>query len=161
MAQTPKPTASKMLQGRFSASHDPNFEPIPAAELGDPPEEWKADGVERREWAWALESCPAGMLRSADRRMLVAWCETCAEWDWITAEIRKHKLVSKNRNGNMVPNAYATLRDKCSTRMRRYADLLGFSPTARTRIQLPAQPARSSWSNLQQKTETPPEDKAA
>jgi hypothetical protein len=137
MSKTAKPTLMHLLEGTYAATKHGKrrFEPIPAGELGEPLERWPAGGVERAEWAWALASCPVGMLRATDRRMLIAWCDLTAAYE---------AAVKHGKSPLPALEKLMSLSGK-----------LGFTPTSRTQIQT-AQPqtatADDDWAKLKAKT---------
>jgi len=158
MGRTPKPTVVHMLQGTVASRHSgAAFQPIPAESLGAPPEYWRADGVERREWDYAFASCPAGMLRAPDRRLLIAWCECCAEYDRLREVIAKEGTLATTPRGVTASHPAVGQRDRALSRMKMLSELLGFSPAARTRLQVRdmAPAAGSEWEKLRAKTSAP------
>ena len=162
MPQTRKATLLHFIQATIDPKvHHAEFEPIPEGTMGAPPKEWKQGGVELEEWNYALKNCPVGMLRSTDRRLLISWCEICAEYDRTRALVRKHGNVITTPNGMLASSPYVTQRDKALQRMRLLAEQLGFSPAARGRVSTQAPSFNkgapspvNNWGRLKEKTES-------
>lgn len=156
----PKPSLLKLAGNTMgsAALAAAAFEPIPQGELGDPPSTWAPDSVELLEWHYALRNCPKGMLKSTDRRALISWCDACAAYDELDALIRKHgRVYIVGTNGAQTSSPYVTQQEKAFMRLRRLAAELGFTPSARTRIQVaPGEQANgSAWARLKQKADEP------
>src|SRR4029077_3613895 len=136
MARPRKPTMIRLVTNRFNAAKHGGaaFEPIPEGTLGEAPAEWAAESIMRREWEFVLSHAPTGMFRSLDRRLLVAWCETCADYERARAQVEANGCVIVTPGGMLSSSPYVTQRDRALQRMRLLGDQLGFSPSARSRL---------------------------
>jgi len=157
-----KPTLLKFLRGTLDPSRHAAeaFQPIPRAELGEPPAHWKPDSVARREWEYALRNCPKGMLRSTDRALLVLFCESCAEYEYCGSMIEEQGMVIRcgRQNELVKQNPYSAIRDHAAQRVRQIGDSLGFNPSARARLHTgEAPPAEGSeWDQMKARAEEDP-----
>ena len=147
MGRRPKPTALHKLHGTYNATNhgrDRAQEPIPMGDLEEPPHDL-TDSQEAG-WRYAVANMPRGVVKLIDRGILKVWVE--AEDRHNTARLMqamldqdtKLKLLVKGPNG-LEPSPYNTILDKCAQTMFRAAQELGFSPAARPRLKLYAQPA--------------------
>jgi phage terminase small subunit len=123
---------------------------MPKAPLADPPD-W-FDDDQRASWHYALEHAPPGMLRALDRSALVVWvvaedlhAQASQMQQRMGLLVRVGKPPAKDpETGEPVGPDERTLQqspflpiiNKQAVLMLRAADCLGFTPTARSGVQV-------------------------
>lgn len=127
----PKPTALRLLEGKSGTN--PN-EPIPAGDLAEPPE-WMTD-AQQDCWRYAIENAPAGLLKRLDQSVLSAWVVAQDLHQQANAAITTNGMMTTTPNGYMVQSPWIQVLNKQAQIMMRSAEILGFAPSARSRIQV-------------------------
>lgn len=136
----PKPTHLKIVGG--NPGHRPfnAREPRPRAPLGAAPE-WMTP-TQQRIWADAVASAPRGLLTALDASPLIVWvvaCETHQRSVMMQARLDAAggaQLLAKNSRGEVKQSPYVQIIRQQALVMLKAAAELGFTPSARTRVQL-------------------------
>ena len=135
----PKPAALKVLEGnpgkRPLNEREPKFEGAPECPRGLP-------AGARKEWrriVSVLSSVP-GLLNAADTAVLVSYCTAYAEFLHAVRETDKTGgPVLVGPNGGLFTNPWKAQADRAAERLRKLLPELGLSPSARAKLQAPAQ----------------------
>lgn len=142
----PKPTVLKLIEGNRGKRALPRNEPKPRGNLKatKPPAQFTEAQAEV--WRYTLESCPPGLLVHLDRDLLVAWCQaselharSCRLQNERDAKARAEggeELLAKVRGGYMM-SPYIPIINRQAVLLLQLSNALGFSPSARTRINAP------------------------
>jgi P27 family predicted phage terminase small subunit len=142
--RTPKPTALKIKQGNPGKRALNRTEPkTPREETLRAPD--YLGGNARKEWLRLRKRlAPAGLLTPLDADMLALYCQAHSRWVEAEEHVQRIGPVVKTKNGNLVPNPYLAIANRAMDQMLTYARELGMTPSARSRIQVPAQTASMS-----------------
>lgn len=135
----PKPTVLKKLH-RSQEPFNEN-EPMPEGDLAEvdnvPP---YFDSDMRDTWNYALEHAPPGMLKRIDRSVLEVWVVACClHRKAVTSQFQQGAtlLVRTPNTRQLVQSPYLPIINRQALIMLKAAEVLGFSPTARPRINAP------------------------
>ena len=139
----PKPTALKERQGNpgkralnKGVSTMKQGVTRPPAHLSD---------AAKREWhRLKRRLTPAGLLTALDANVLALYCQAYGRWIEAEEQLARFGPVVKTKNGNLVQNPYLAVANRAMDQMLVYARELGMTPSARSRIQLPAHAAGPS-----------------
>ena len=113
-------------------------EPEIKAGLKDAPD-WM-DDEQLKQWQYAIDEAPAGVLGTIDRDTLAVWVTACV---YRTQAIKQQakidaknslKLLTKTTNGNIVQSPYMAIINKQAEVMMKAAAEMGFTPSSRTRL---------------------------
>jgi len=141
-----KPTALKILEG------NPTHESKDRLDLSREPEYGEAQKgafrppsclspAAKLEWKRVIKPLAKTRLyQVVDRGALAGYCENWSTFKCCQAFINVHGLTYQvtNRSGTFYnARPEVTLRDKALEQMRRFAQEFGFSPAARSRIEVP------------------------
>lgn len=142
MANRPKPTALRVLEGNPGKRAINRNEPKPT---GTPTCPKHLDKAARVEWKRiSVDLSRLGLLTSVDRAALAAYC---AAWSrWITAEenVQKFGAVIKSpKSGYPVQNPYVGIANTSLQLMHRFATEFGLTPSSRVRLSVDAAPPSS------------------
>lgn len=118
------PTTIKLIRGA-DKQHPERFrdvrdEPVPEAEIGDPPKSLKA--AQQRIWHEFVEIIPAGVLGNTDRPTLEMACK-------LMYEFRTNDDMQSAKSGQLI----------------KLLGELGMSPAARAKIRLPAKQEKNPF----------------
>ena len=132
----PKPTALKVIEGNRGKRPLNRREPKPKGELAGPPS-W-LDATGKAEWRRILEALPAGQVTALDWAILAMYCERFAHFVAAIRRIRRSGgvLVKGCRGVTTKHPAVQIARDAANDCARLGAEL-GFTPSARSRLELP------------------------
>jgi P27 family predicted phage terminase small subunit len=141
-----QPTAIRLLRGNPSKEPITTAEPKPAAGLPTKPAALPADAGVIWDATIALLSDVRGLLTVADGATVELFARTLARYRELEAFTETHGcvLVLRDDKGQVryaQPSPQASLSAKLLPQIRGLAAELGLSPSARTRINLPAAPA--------------------
>jgi P27 family predicted phage terminase small subunit len=136
MARGPRPTPThlKLVRGNPGKRRLNTREPKPRGDLFEAPD-W-FDDEQREWWTYAIANAPKGLLKRLDREALVVWATAASEHRRAVRKVREIGQVVKTSNGNAVQNPYLPIMNKQAMIMLRAAEQMGFTPAARSRIQL-------------------------
>lgn len=136
----PKPTHLKIVGGNPGRRPLNLREPWPSEPIGAPPE-WMT-ARQQSIWADAVASAPHGLLRDLDASALATWV---IEYDIVQRSVMLQakldarggaELLMKTAQGHMRQSPYVQAIRQHTLVMMRAAAELGFTPSARTRVQL-------------------------
>lgn len=124
----PRPMASVTSPLRTTAPAPDGIVPEPPADLSD---------EARREWGRVVPVLrDMGVLSSADRAALVAYCQTWSECVRISEICESEPPTVRGSMGSMVANPNWMARDRAWTRLLKYISVLGLSPADRARLRV-------------------------
>jgi len=132
----PIPTVLKKLHA-VEARRINAREPIPERDLPPCPSHFTPEQAEL--WDHAVRSAPSGMLRSLDLGVLEAWCVTYSVLRAATAELAQQGTITVpgiKDPSRRVAAPQVGIINRASAVMSRLANDLGFSPVARSRVQV-------------------------
>ena len=137
VGRKPRPAHLRVLDGSAgSARHRRRVlaEPKAPGRLHEPPD-WLTDG-QKEGWRHALEHAPPGLLKPADRGVLVTWVVAeDAHRQAVTrlAEPGTGGLLATTGNGTLVASPLLGILNRQALIMIKAAGELGFTPVARAR----------------------------
>lgn len=136
MAGRPRvPTKTLELRGTLRKDRRPRKEPQAAARapirpgwlIGAAGEEWERVTKELRDM---------GLLMSADRAMLVAYCQAWGQFEEASLELKKMKsVVIETSTGTLVQHPLVNVVNRAVERMLKIVTQFGLTPAARSRIE--------------------------
>jgi len=137
MANRPKPTALKLIQGNPGKRTLNKSEPKPRK--GIPPcPEWLS---ERAQSAWAAiapELEAMGILTLADDTALQGLCEAYADWRSASAIVREngetYTTSTMNGDTSIKPHPAVAMRSDADRRLRAWLTEFGLTPAARAKL---------------------------
>ena len=136
----PKPTALKVLAGNPGNRPLNKAEPRPRAVLPKCPP--VLQGEAKSEWRrMARKLYDLGLLSEIDGAALTTYCLTWARLVDAEGKLRQHGTVVISPNGFPVQSPYLNVATKATEQLVRILVEFGMTPSSRSRIQLPAQPA--------------------
>ena len=136
----PKPTALKVLAGNPGHRAVNKAEPRPRAVLPKCPP--VLQGEAKHEWRrMARKLHHLGLLSEIDGAALTAYCLTWARLVDAEGKLRQHGAVVISPNGFPVQSPYLSVATKATEQLVRILVEFGMTPSSRSRIQLPTQPA--------------------
>ena len=139
----PKPTHLKLLAGNPGKRPLKMDEPKPDGALFDAPE-WMTES-QRAGWAYAIAHAPRGLLKQLDRSVLAIWVVAEDLHRQATEQIARFGMLTKAPNtGVPMQSPYLPIVNKQAQIMLKPGSELGFTPTSRTRIHVPAEPSRDN-----------------
>lgn len=133
--QKPKPTHLKLVAGNPGQRKINRKEPKPKGDLVAPPD-WLTE-EQRKGWDYALTHAPKGLLKNLDRAVLVTWVIAEDLHRQAVAKLNEGQLLVRTPGGMPVQSPYLQIVNKQAELMIRAAGEMGFSPAARTRIEMP------------------------
>ena len=129
----PKPTALRVLEGRVQHRSLPKGEPQPR--LGAPACPRWLDPAAREEWRLIVDEWARAapkLLTKVDGGVLANYCQARARWAQAEQDIAVDLA-----NGIPFDRSKVLIAAKYSAQIRAFAQELGLSPAARTRLSLP------------------------
>lgn len=133
--QRAKPTHLKLVQGNPGKRKIARKEPRPKGDLDAPPP-WLTDS-QKKGWAYVLEHAPKGLLKRLDRAVLVSWIVAEDLHRQAVELLNGSQLLVRTPGGMPIQSPYLQIVNKQAELMIRAAGEMGFSPAARTRIEMP------------------------
>lgn len=124
----PKSRYLKLLMGTPNAGRLNYAEPIPAANLGEPPD-WLTP-EEQADWISEAGTLPAGVLKRADRTLFTDWIKSRSTY--------KRAAQARDKLRSMLSTKYAlytAVMHREARLQKALATELGMSPAARPRLQ--------------------------
>ena len=142
----PKPTVLKIIEGNRNKRALPKNEPRPRGDLKAARPPANLTDAQAEVWRYTLDNCPPGLLTNVDRELLIAWCEAselharatrlqAAKDEQARAE-GGEELLAKVKGGYMM-SPYLPIINRQAVLLLQLSGALGFSPSARTRINAP------------------------
>ena len=112
------------------------------------------DTVAKNEWRSISNGLHImGVLKQVDKAILAAYCQAYSQWyraqkalnamqdasykDKQTGEIKKNPygdMLTSTKNGNIIQNPLIGIRNTAARDMIKYAEILGITPSARSRL---------------------------
>jgi P27 family predicted phage terminase small subunit len=148
----PKPTKLKVLEGNPGRRRLPKGEPQPR--IGAPKAPTWLDPIARREWSRVVPELEAiGLLTQVDGFVLEAYCQCYSRWVQAEEVITRLGVVyqpSKKADSKYLQQLpHVSIAQRYLAEARAFAEQLGLSPSARSRIDVPGRvPARESDDDL-------------
>jgi len=129
----PTPTADKILAG------NPGGRPLNTAEpelsrADDRPPAYLSPAAKRHWRGLAPELIERGVLKTADRETLAAYCTAVAKWIQAEKEIGNHGMTQTNDKGMLLVSPWVRISDMSVKQMVKLASELGITPASRTRV---------------------------
>ena len=150
----PVPTHLKVLWGNPGKRRLNDREPRPEGDLNDPPE-WMSES-QKQGWAYAIENAPDGLLKKLDRSALVAWVVAEDLHRQASMMLEKYGILTKTPNtGQPMQSPYLPIVNRQAFIMLKAAEQLGFTPAARSRVQvdeIPVIEGNERWARLARET---------
>ena len=110
-------------------------EPIPTGDLVDPPD-WMSES-QKAGWSYAIEHAPRGLLKKLDRSTLVVWVVAEDLHRRASEQVDKFGILTKApHTGQPMQSPFLPVVNKQAQIMLKAAELLGFTPASRTRVQV-------------------------
>jgi P27 family predicted phage terminase small subunit len=134
----PTPTALKRLHG-VEARRINRHEPIPLPGFPPCPSHFTDEQAEL--WHFAVTNAPPGMVKSLDVGLLEAWCVAYSIHRAATAELSREGVITvpgiKDPDRRVAAPQIGII-NRTAALLSRLSSELGFSPTARSRVQVPS-----------------------
>ena len=132
MGRKQTPTLLKSLHGNPGKRRMPKAEPLGRGQLWSPPSWFDKD--QRKQWRYAVEHAPPGLLTATDREVLVVWVVACVEHAKAVVQVRALGQVVKTADGNAIQNPFLPIVNKQAMLMMKAGSEMGFSPAARASL---------------------------
>ena len=131
----PVPTALKIIRGNPGKRRLNDLEPIPEGDLHEPPA-WMSKS-QRAGWRYAIQHAPQGLLKRLDRSVLVAWVVAEDLHRKAAEQLERHGLLIKAPHSQLpIQSPFLPIVNKQAALMLKAAELLGFTPSSRSRVQI-------------------------
>jgi P27 family predicted phage terminase small subunit len=133
----PKPTTLKLLEGNPGKRAINAREPVPPSALPDCPA--FLDDLAKEEWSRMTEILSGmGLLTSADRAALSAYCVAYSRWVKAEQQVQKYGTIVKSPEKQFpMKSPYLTVADQALETMLKVAVEFGLTPSSRSRIKVP------------------------
>ncbi len=142
----PKPTALRVIEGNRGHRPIAKNEPKPTPILPTRPA-WLLPEA-KREWSRVVaELAQMGILTLVDRAALAAYCQAYARAVEAERAIRK-KGLTFTMKGYIQQRPEVAIANRAWQMVRAFASEFGFTPAARTRIQVSKNPEDEDWAEL-------------
>lgn len=130
----PMPTRLRLLKGDHHKSRFATNEPMPRDTLPEPPAGMSQEV--RQVWDYTLRELVAMKLaHAADRDAIVCFCEAVVAHRRASALLAQSNVLIKGLHGGLVRNPAVVVQRDAAQVIRAFAQELGLTPSARTRIQ--------------------------
>ncbi len=131
----PVPSHLKIVRGNPGKRTVNKNEPLPTGDLVDAPA-WMTE-TQKQGWNYAIENAPRGLLKKLDRSVLVTWAIAEDMHRRASESVEKYGILTKAPNtGLPIQSPYLPVVNKQAQIMLKAAELLGFSPASRSRVQI-------------------------
>ena len=135
----PKPTAIKRLEGNPGRRPLNEREPQPSGHAPTYAPKWLPEEG-RREWRRVVRELQAtGVLTMVDTAVLEGYCVSYARWLHAEEQLKGQPEVIESDKGNLYMNPWVGVASTAKREMLRFAQELGMTPSARSRIQIQKQ----------------------
>lgn len=132
----PKPTALRLIEGNRGHQKINKEQPRPRP-VTPPCPSWLSS-LGKREWRRVVPELESmGLLTIVDMAALAGYCESYAVWKGARRQLKTEAWVYPNLQGTLCRHPLVGIADKALANMLRFASEFGFTPAARTRIQVP------------------------
>lgn len=138
-----QPTQLKILHGNPGRRKLNSREPKPTAGCPSCPSWLNAEA--KAEWKRQTEVMPAGLMTMADRGALAMYCQAWSEFveaSKFCKQITNHWITTDK--GNLVLHPASLVLQRSHERATRLAAQFGFTPSARSRLEMPPQDKKSN-----------------
>jgi P27 family predicted phage terminase small subunit len=146
----PVPSHLKIVRGNPGKRTLNKNEPLPIGDLVDAPA-WMTE-TQKQGWNYAIENAPRGLLKKLDRSVLVSWAIAEDLHRRASELVEKYGILTNAPNtGLPIQSPYLPVVNKQAQIMLKAAELLGFSPASRSRVQIVETPAHNEhnpWDDL-------------
>lgn len=132
----PRPTHLRVLDGTRGKMADHN-QPKPDGDLFDPPADLIPQAVPF--WTEAIADAPRGLLKRLDKRALAIWATAAWAHADAAAKIARTATIVQSPSGAVYQHPALSIMNRQALIMLRAAAEMGFTPSSRTRIHLPAE----------------------
>jgi P27 family predicted phage terminase small subunit len=133
----PKPSALRVIEGNRGRRPLNKREPKPTPITPSCPSHLAR--AARTEWERIVPELERmGLMTIVDRAGLAAYCQAWARWREAELALKAEGYVIQSR-GMRVKNPWLAVADKAILQIRAFSSEFGFTPAARTRIQVPKQ----------------------
>lgn len=135
MPNRPVPTNIRRLRG--NPGKRPYNDAEPPVRAGKPriPDHVKADAEAAREWKRITETLhEMGLLSTADRSALAAYCLTWSRWVDAETKLRQFGVIIKGANDVPMQSPYLAIARDAVTQIRQLLVEFGLTPSSRSRI---------------------------
>lgn len=131
----PIPTGIRELEGNPVKNHRKNeLEPKPQGDLQEPPEWFTPE--QAKTWRYAIMNMPAGVLKKIDASILTVWVIAEVLHREASQKVTASGIIVKTGQGNPIQNPYLAVVNRQAQIMLKAAAELGFTPTARPRLEI-------------------------
>ena len=133
----PLPTTLKVLSGNPGKRPLNDREPTPMPGGPQCPE-WLDDEA-KAEWVRVTAELQGmGLLTTADRAALAAYCTAWSRWVFAEAQVKKFGTIVKSpEKGFPMKSPYLSIADQAMEAMRKLMIEFGLTPSSRSRIKIP------------------------
>ena len=132
MANRPKPTHLKLLQGNPGKRPLNTSEPKPPVELPPPPDH--LSDVAKQEWQHMGEQLvKLGLLTTIDRSAFAAYCVVYARWVEVEKALKTTGPVVRSAGGHPMLSPFYTVANQSLIQMRAYLIEFGMTPSSRSK----------------------------
>lgn len=151
--QNRKPTVMKILEGTYRKDRAPINEPKPELVVIPPPMPEGLNVYGQKEWEkMTLELSKIGMLTTVDTSQLAAYCNEIGNY-WECELLRKEVVPDDDTvdSKDAATSFYKNYFDMAQKHLKQARDLavqFGFTPAARSRINLPKEKERSKLDEI-------------
>ena len=134
----PKPTALKRLHGTYRPDRAPEKEATPHLASGDQLQapDWLSQGAREKWEELALRLHSLGVLTEIDLDVFALYCTAWSNWRDAEEAVREHGATTKAQSGYEAVSPHVTRAKNHLSELIKLSNLLGFNPSARTRIEL-------------------------
>ena len=144
MAKTGRPrtpTKLKILRGTFRKDRAPKREPNPRSTKRVPAPPSYLGTVAKAEWrAVAAELHRQGLLTRVDRSVLASYCQMHAREQACGKVVDEMGTTFMTEKGYVVQRPEVAMEQKYAALKKQFAAEFGFTPSSRSRIEVPEQP---------------------
>jgi P27 family predicted phage terminase small subunit len=125
----------KVLRGNPGKRAMNRSEPVPAGDLAEP-QDWFTES-QKAGWNYAIKHAPRGLLKKLDRSVLTAWVVAEDLHRRASEQVDKFGILTKAPNtGLPMQSPYLPVLNRQAVIMLKAAELLGFTPASRPRVQI-------------------------
>jgi len=144
----PVPTAKKLLQGTFRADRANGSEPQPQTVLGRVPTGWSPKA--KREWKLLQKWFGGAVIKDCDRAVAEIYCKLRSEEVGLEKILAKDGVVMVTDSGYLAQHPVVSQLRNTREQIIKCAMQLGLTPSARTRISVPAPTKRNAYEEFKQ-----------
>ena len=141
---SPKPSSLKKLHGTFRPDRAPEHEAIPNLASRDQLKapDWLSERATAKWGELSLRLHSLGLLTEIDLDVFAAYCVSWSNWRAAEECIQKYGATTKAQSGYEQVSPHVTRAKNHLAEVIKLSNLLGFNPSARTRIEVSPQEKR-------------------